>query len=63
GRFKYAQAAMMMYMHFARQSQHVLLQLDASIHFAKHEANYPRKLEAENSKIELPIAEPVESAS
>ena len=61
GRFKYAQAAMMMYMHFARQSEHVLEQLDASIQFAKHEATYPRQLESAASPVELPIVESVET--
>ncbi|MCY2975352.1 MAG: hypothetical protein NTW52_11880 [Planctomycetota bacterium] len=48
------------YLHFARQTKKMLVQLDLSIEFGKNQATYPRsvsELKARLNRVELPVAD------
>jgi len=59
-KFIFAHQLMGSYLHFARQTKKMLVQLDLSIEFAKNQATYPRsvaELKTRLNRVELPVAD------
>ncbi|MEO8498633.1 MAG: B12-binding domain-containing radical SAM protein, partial [Planctomycetota bacterium] len=54
-KFDAAQTMMMSYMHFKKQSRHVVQQLDINIDFAIHRASYPRMMEPASGSAQLTV--------
>jgi len=59
-KFIFAHQLMGSYLHFARQTKKMLVQLDLSIEFAKSQATYPRsvaELKTRLNRVELPVVD------